>query len=88
MFTRELLLLLRVTKLAQLLDCNLLLAHLWLLLLWHGHGGRCLGRGAAECREGALVHDDGLLLLVLLVSRSSALELLIPVLLRPVVGGC
>ena len=83
--TQELLLLLRVTKLAQLLDCNLLLAHLW-LLLWHGHGGRCLGRGAAECREGALVHDDGLLLLVLLVSRSSALELLRSVVLRPVVG--
>ena len=85
MFTQELLLLLRVTKLAQLLDCNLLLARLW-LLLWHGHGGRCLGWGAAECREGALVHDDGLLLLVLLVSRSSALELLRSVVLRPVVG--
>ena len=81
--TQELLLLLRVTKLVQCLDCNLLLARLW-LLLWHGHGGRCLGWGAAECREGALVHDDGLLLLVLLVSRSSFLVLLI--VLRPVVG--
>ena len=61
-----------------------MLVRLWLLLR-HGHSSWCLSRGAAECREGALVHDDGLLLLVLLVSRSSALVLLIPIVLRPVV---